>query len=389
MKLVYVNYTDIASTKGNSINERGFVRAMLGLDDFESVYVGPQTSENLEYDASRHEVRLISAGRGILSTVIYQAKLYRELARIKKSNQGNLVLCCRPHFFSLTPLLFSRIHKIPMISKEAGLGVELYKKHRSSGRLIRFVSSKARELNGQRADLVWCVTNAIRNYWVDEKSVPAKRVFVLPNGADITLFRPDVEPSLPKGVSLNRRWEWCLLYAGHLNKHVSGLESLLVAVSRLKQSGVDIGLIVAGDGEQRARLESLSEEMDISDNTVFAGWLDYKDMPALYAYCDVSTALLGRAFLKSHGSSSQKVLQSVSMGMPVLAGRADDHAFIEENGFGVLSDPEDPDEIVESLKAIIAQGKRAREFSGFNYVQEHFSYKSIATAVMVKATSLV
>lgn len=389
--LVYVNYADISASRGNSINERGFVREFLEIEDFDTRYLGCTTAEPMPYLAPHMDrIRLRPLKKTIGSQIGFQFWLFKELRRIKRESGDNCVVCCRPHYFSFAPVLTRRLLGLPLISKEAGLGVEIYKKHHAMGKTRRWLSSWARRLHGKTADRVWCVTEPIRQFWIQQQGVSPEKAFVVGNGSDVSMFRPDVPPKLPDGVTLPRRWKWALLYAGHLNQQVSGLDALVTAVSTLAKEGYDLGLIVAGDGEQREALEQLVENEGLTERVVLAGWLPYQSMPGLYAYCDILTALLGRQFLRTHGSSSQKVFQSVAIGKPLIAGAAADHDFIAENGFGRLVDPEDPAEIAANLREMM-QGEPVTERSsaGYDYVSTVCSYKAIARQIADVAKGLL
>lgn len=388
---VYVNYADISASRGNSINERGFVREFLELDGFETRYLGCTTADPVPYlEPHKDRIKLHDLKKTLRSQIAFQFWLFKELRKIKREAKQGCVVCCRPHYFSFAPVFARRFLGLPLISKEAGLGVEIYKKHHAMSGFRRSVSSWARRLHGKTADRVWCVTEPIRQFWIKQQGVAAHKAFVVGNGSDVSMFHPDVPAKLPDGVVRPKPWKWTLLYAGHLNQQVAGLDALLRSVSLLAKEGHDLGLIVAGDGEQRDALQSLIKEEDLETRVVLAGWLPYETMPGLYASCDILTALLGRQFLATHGSSSQKVFQSVAIGKPLIAGAAPDHNFIAENGFGVLVDPEDVTEISDALREMM-KGEPATHTTseGYEYVSSVYSYKAIAAQISNVAKDLL
>ena len=388
---VYVNYADISASRGNSINERGFVREFLELKDFDTRYLGCTTADPVPYlQPHAARIKLHPLKKTIRSQISFQIWLFKELRRIKRDSKHGCVVCCRPHYFSFAPVMARKFLGLPLISKEAGLGVEIYKKHHAMGKIRRAISSWARRLHGKSADRVWCVTEPIRQFWITQQGVAADKAFVVGNGSDVSMFRPDVPAALPPGLTLPRRWKWALLYAGHLNQQVSGLDALIRSVATLAGEGHDLGLIVAGDGEQRDDLQKLVDDLGISDRVVLAGWQPYDTMPGLYAFCDILTALLGRQFLRTHGSSSQKVFQSVAIGKPLIAGAAPDHDFIAENNFGKLVDPEDPLEISEALRGyLVGEPSTERTTAGYDYVSTVCSYKAIAGQIAAVAKDLL
>ncbi len=67
-----------------------------------------------------------------------------------------------------------------------------------------------------------------------------------------------------------------LAYAGRLQKYKS-LDIVLRALERLRGRGIDVHLIVAGQGEDRARLESLTASLELRDLVRFAGYISEEE----------------------------------------------------------------------------------------------------------------
>ena len=58
------------------------------------------------------------------------------------------------------------------------------------------------------------------------------------------------------------------------------------AIKELRDKGLDVGLVICGDGKNRNKLEQLSEDLDISNSILFLGNRRdvHKIMPYCYAY---------------------------------------------------------------------------------------------------------
>jgi glycosyltransferase involved in cell wall biosynthesis len=62
---------------------------------------------------------------------------------------------------------------------------------------------------------------------------------------------------------------------------VKNHEVLLLALAELRHAGVDVQLVLVGDGELRPFLERRARDLDIVDHVTFAGTRPYADIPAL------------------------------------------------------------------------------------------------------------
>jgi glycosyltransferase involved in cell wall biosynthesis len=111
----------------------------------------------------------------------------------------------------------------------------------------------------------------------------AKRVLVAPCGYDERRFRP---PRGPERTEARRQFavqppQRALVYAGNLLAR-RDVGTAIRALADLAGRGHDAVLLVAGDGPERPRLESLASELDLSDRTRFLGHLPWKALRRAY-----------------------------------------------------------------------------------------------------------
>lgn len=94
--------------------------------------------------------------------------------------------------------------------------------------------------------------------------------------ADIDLYEA-ARGNKPSGTSFR------IGYAGKLIPR-KGVDELLRGLSHLEG---DWTALIAGDGPERSRLESLAHNLDITERLSFLGFLNQSDMPWFLAGCDV------------------------------------------------------------------------------------------------------
>ncbi len=120
------------------------------------------------------------------------------------------------------------------------------------------------------------------------KGVPEKKITYIPYGTDVDMFNPDVDGS-PVRKRLGLENKFVVLYAGALGQ-ANDIDTILRAAERLNQES-KISFVLFGDGKERARLDSESKRMNLT-NVIFAGVCPKKEMPLVIASSDVCLAIL-------------------------------------------------------------------------------------------------
>ena len=177
------------------------------------------------------------------------------------------------------------------------------------------------------ADLVTCTTQAFEDT-VAERGVGAEKRRLLPNGADVELFRP-----LPRENEVGARYpfgdRFVVMYSGLLGiKH--GLETVLDAAALLRERE-DIVFFIRGEGPRRQALEQRVAEQKL-DNVVFGGELPIEEVPYLLARADVCvTNLLPDPYLEK--IVSVKIFEYLACGKPVVGAlRGEGARVLEDSG---------------------------------------------------------
>jgi glycosyltransferase involved in cell wall biosynthesis len=65
------------------------------------------------------------------------------------------------------------------------------------------------------------------------------------------------------------------------------VDLLIKTIAELRGDGYDVGLVVAGTGEEHDRLEQLVDRQDIKSEVVFAGYVPESELASYYKSADV------------------------------------------------------------------------------------------------------
>ena len=133
-----------------------------------------------------------------------------------------------------------------------------------------------------------------------------------------------------------------------------GLDVALGAVASVADEFPGLSYLIAGDGPERRRLESLAQELGLSDRVHFLGTVDDLTKWAAYDVCDafvMPNRLLGGNDWEGFGIV---FLEAALSGRPSIAGRTGGarDAVVDE-ATGLLIDPESPATLRDALRRLL------------------------------------
>ena len=148
-----------------------------------------------------------------------------------------------------------------------------------------------------------------------------------------------------------------VLFVGVI-RPVKGVDVLLRAMRLLTDRGLDLELVLIGEGhfrkyrEEQDRLERWSGELGLADRVHFVG---RKPLPELVRAMQESALLV----LPSHAESLGMVLvEALACGTPVVATRCGGPEDIVDDGVGVLVPPDDPEALANGMTSVLSDPGR-------------------------------
>lgn len=139
-----------------------------------------------------------------------------------------------------------------------------------------------------------------------------KPVFVIPNGVDIARFSADVSPdelSALKAKYGKRMGDVFLFTASRLVLS-RGVEDVIRALAYLPPH---VKFLIAGDGEDRGKLEQIAKDSGVAGRVVFAGHVAHSELPMLLKTCDI---FVRPSIIEGMGSA---FIEAFAAGLPVVA----------------------------------------------------------------------
>lgn len=214
------------------------------------------------------------------------------------------------------------------------------------------------------------LSGQIESYLTDRVGIARGRVERICNGVDSQRFRPAVQRASIAGSPFADPAAVVIGTVGRLQT-VKDQVSLVRAVAIVRKQGVDgsaLRLLIAGDGPQRAEVESEIRAAGIADITWLAG--ERSDVPEVMRAIDVF-ALPSRA-----EGISNTILEAMASGLPVVATDVGGNAELVVAGqTGALVPAENPDAMAQALLRYTSDAALRQEHgaSGRQRVEQNFS----------------
>jgi starch synthase (maltosyl-transferring) len=188
------------------------------------------------------------------------------------------------------------------------------------------------------SDKVVCVSDAVCRYTRRHSHVPAARLTAIANGIDSAADDSVPVDRSEMGVPPDAT---AALYVGRLDEQ-KGVDSLLHALAIAQSRDPRLHLVLAGSGPEQQSLIGLVRQLGVESRTHFLGWR-----------ADVLSLMRTTDFFVMPSrweGMPNSVLEAMSVGLPVIATRAEGSTQLVRDGqTGMLVGIDRPAELAEAM----------------------------------------
>lgn len=189
-----------------------------------------------------------------------------------------------------------------------------------------------------------------------DRGFPADRIYTIYNGIDFkTPIQTVPKEEFLKSVGMNWQEEDIIAGIAARLSPVKDIPTLLRAMKIACEKTSHLKLLLAGDGEDREKLENMAKELGIADKVCFAGWLS--DINSFYNAIDINLLTsLSETFPYSLTEGTRMHRATIASnvgGVPVL---------IDDGINGLIFEPGNEQQLAQHLLTLVEDPELRKTF---------------------------
>ncbi|HXV66519.1 MAG TPA: glycosyltransferase family 4 protein [Nitrosopumilaceae archaeon] len=199
-------------------------------------------------------------------------------------------------------------------------------------------------------------------------SVEEEKISIVPNGVDLSFFRPAKKD--PKK----------LVFSGVMYHH-RGLDILLESAPAVIKQVPDVRLVLLGDGPEMNELQNIVKKNNLESNIEIKGWVERQSIPTYLSDASIGIGPLKRTTV-TENALPIKVLEYMASGLPIIAKTGtlpNDVLINNENGYFV----ENSSDLSKNIIKLLQNPELAEKMGkiSFDMVQK-FSWEKIVKSII-------
>jgi glycosyltransferase involved in cell wall biosynthesis len=396
MKILVITSTIQDSNSTASIHTREISQ---NLSKEHRVLVIAQTEYRIAEDSnlSVKKIRVPRLGSSnILSSIVQKGlvAMLTFLAAIQVLTARSLtafkpdVIYARHGVNSVGTVLLSQLFNVPLVFEVNTLFQEEATKLYAWGKVkIIVLLTKALDLLSFRcASRIVAVTPGIKK-GIRESGIPAGRIAVVPNGANVQLFVPMDQRAVRNELGFSHRDKVvCFVGSAHQIAPWFGVEYLLESAPLVLNRVPEARFLIVGNIGLRKELLEILGRLALGNKFILAGEVDYEDVPKYINASDVCVAPFGRALNEKTDLSPLKLYEYLACEKPVVGsdikGVGD---FLESSQAGISVEAENSPQLANAIVFLLMK-KETRELMGKRgrqIVVKNYSWRSAAEKIAI------
>ena len=187
------------------------------------------------------------------------------------------------------------------------------------------------------ADLIYAVSQDIRNHIIRDFGIPVPKVRYLPFGIDTDLFAPDKDRSTRDNTTIE-------VFSNRGFFPVYDNETLIRGFAVACREDPRLRLTLKGEGPEEQKIRTLVAQLHLTDRITVRKKTEYSEVPRDYRNADI--------FITTSVSDGTpvSVLEAMASGLPCIATAVGGiPEWVENNETGLLIQPGSPDQVAIAL----------------------------------------
>lgn len=368
MHIVFITLVDPTGTSGQNLYSRAVATALAKRDETSVSLICPQPKNPLPPTLSEKTVSISYLPKKQSRSIAWHARLqkpmYDGILEINQERKiDGIVSPLKPSL--LLPPVFSRLLDVPQVLLVEGMMSKNIAKMAPFPGASR-VADLIANVNANQSSYVFTAYEEAKEWISSLPYVEESKIEVFHHGVDTELFSPMDKTTAREEIDVNcSDDEFVVGFVGSF-KDYHCLETLVQAVAELRDNGLNISLLLVGEGPQRESVATSCREANIEESVTFTGFVDHEDVDTYICACDALYGVID----PEHWGSPMKVYEYLACGRPTIVYDSDELRFIEKRQLGTSVTSVTVPAVAEAIEDIyklsepdrVNMGTSAREY---------------------------
>ena len=193
------------------------------------------------------------------------------------------------------------------------------------GLVFKWLASRIERWVCSEATWTMVVLTPLKRY-LEAIGVPEGKCVVMPNGVDAERFAPRA-PDMTLRDRLGIPSDRCIVGFTGVLRPWHGLDLLVRAVRKMVQQGINVFLLIVGDGPYRGKLEEIVSQLGLGAAVCVTGRVPHERVPDYVGLFDVAVSPRATFY-----ASPMKVIEYMALGKPIVVPRTPNFLDIIDEG---------------------------------------------------------
>lgn len=248
-------------------------------------------------------------------------------------------------------------------------------------KLKTFIIAKLQLGSALLADYIRVVAGGIKEKLLSF-NVAEQKIAVIENGTDIDFFKPIDREKAKTLIGVDPK----NIYVGFIGMFAvwQGLDYLLSAIPNVLKTHRDVRFILVGDGPLMSTIKKAASKFE-KGKVILTGNVPYNKANLYVNAFDIGVA----PFIKRRNDgmiSPMKIRDYAACGVPIITTRIRGLEMVDQEGFGILVPPDDPEILSKAIIKLIENPRLRSEMSrkGRKVAEKKFPWKNVAEKISNK-----
>lgn len=228
-----------------------------------------------------------------------------------------------------------------------------------------FIKKKLLEYNLKKADIILSTSHIMAK---ETKKHTTKEIEVIPFGVDLDVFKPQKTESIFNENDI-------VIGTVKTLEEKYGIEYLIKAFKIIidKHYNIPLKLMIVGEGSQEKYLKNLVKKLNIEDQTIFTGRINWNEVPKYHNMLSVSVSVS----VSESESFGVAIVEAMACGKPVVVSNVGGLPEVVEDGTtGLVVPSRDPENTAKAIEKLLLDKQLRKTFgnNGRNRVEQIYNW---------------